>query len=140
MPHMANVQGNVFGGVILSLVDRVAAVAAIRHASGPCVTVAVDRVDFHEPIHVGELVTGKASVNYTGRSSIEVSVEIEAEDIIRGVKRHTNSCLVTLVAVGADGRPRRVSPVLPETHEERQCYEAAKMRYAERKGRLASSA
>lgn len=128
MPHMANVLGNVFGGVILSLVDRVAAVAAIRHAGGPCVTVSVDRVDFREPIHVGELVTATASVNYVGRTSIEVGVHVEAEDIIKGVKRHTNSCLVTFVAIDEEGKPRQVAPVLPETEQERERYEEGRLR------------
>lgn len=128
MPHMANVLGNVFGGVILSLVDRVAAVAAIRHAGGPCVTVSVDLVDFREPIHVGELVTATASVNYVGRTSIEVGVHVEAEDIIKGVKRHTNSCLVTFVAIDEEGKPRQVAPVLPETEQERERYEEGRLR------------
>jgi acyl-CoA hydrolase len=132
MPHMANVLGHVFGGVVLSLVDRVAAVAAIRHAAGPCVTVSVDRVDFREPIHVGELVTATARVNYAGRSSIEVGVEVEAEDIVRGVKRRTNSCLVTLVAIDDAGRPRPVRPALPETDEEKERYVAAQRRYERR--------
>ena len=80
MPQHANILGNVFGGVILSLVDRVAAVAAIRHARKPCVTVSVDKVDFKEPIHVGELVTAFARVNFAGRTSMEVGVKIIAEN------------------------------------------------------------
>lgn len=132
MPNMANSLGNVFGGVILSLVDRVAAVAAIRHARGPCVTVAVDRVDFREPIHVGELVVAQASVNYVGRTSLEVGVRVEAENIVSGVRRHTNSCYLTFVAVDGEGRPRPVAPVVPETDEQRQRYEAAARRRARR--------
>ncbi len=128
MPNMANNLGNVFGGVILSLVDRVAAVAAIRHAMGPCVTVSVDRVDFREPIHVGELVTARASVNFVGRTSLEVGVRVEAENIVTGVRRHTNSCYLTFVAIDADGRPRPVAPVVPETDEERARVAAAKRR------------
>lgn len=130
MPNMANGLGNVFGGVILSLVDRVAAVAAIRHARVPCVTVSVDRVDFREPIHVGELVVAKASVNYVGRTSIEVGVRIEAENLVTGERRHTNSCFVTYVAIDAHGRPRPVAPVVPETEEQRRRYEAAERRRA----------
>ena len=75
MPHHANVLGNVFGGVVLSLVDRAAAVAAIRHAGRHCVTVSVDKVDFKEPIRIGELITAHARVNYTGRTSMEVGVK-----------------------------------------------------------------
>jgi acyl-CoA hydrolase len=132
MPHMANNLGNVFGGVILSLVDRVAAVAAIRHAGGPCVTVSVDQVDFKEPIHVGELVIAHASVNYVGRTSMEVGVSIEAENVPTGTRRHTNSCYVTFVAIDDDERPRPVGPVEPETRDERRRHAAAIARRAMR--------
>jgi len=120
MPHMANNLGHVFGGVILSLVDRVAAVAAIRHARQPCVTVSVDRVDFHEPIHLGELVVARASVNYVGKTSMEVGVRIDTEHLVTGVRRHTNSCYVTFVAIDAEGRPVPVRPLLLETDEDRR--------------------
>ncbi len=133
MPHMANLLGNVFGGVILSLVDRAAAVAAIRHAGGPCVTVSVDQVDFKEPIHVGELVVAKASVNYVGRTSMEVGVKIHAEDVPTGTRRHTNTCYVTFVAIDNQGRPRSVAPVVPETSEEKRRYAAAEARRALRR-------
>ncbi|MDH3290387.1 MAG: acyl-CoA thioesterase [Gemmatimonadota bacterium] len=136
MPHMANVLGNVFGGVILSLVDRVAAVAAIRHAGGPCVTVSVDQVDFKEPIHVGELVVAKASVNYVGRTSMEVGVHIHAEDVPTGKQRHTNTCYVTFVAIDKEGRPRRVASVVPESSEERRRYAEAEARRASRRRHL----
>src|SRR5690349_16520013 len=79
-PHHANIMGNVFGGVILSLVDRVAAVCAIRHSRKQCVTVSVDKVDFREPIHVGELVVAMARVNFAGRTSMEVGVKVMSED------------------------------------------------------------
>lgn len=128
MPNMANSLGNVFGGVILSLVDRVAAVAAIRHAMGPCVTVSVDRVDFREPIHVSELVTARASVNFVGRTSLEVGVRVEAENIVTGLRRHTNSCYLTFVAIDEQGRARPVAPLAPETDEEARRFEAAQRR------------
>src|SRR5438046_6293415 len=105
MPHMANVLGNVHGGVLLGMMDRVAAVSAIRHAQRTCVTVSVDRVHFREPIHVGELVTMFSSVNYAHRTSIEVGIRVEAENLITGVKRHTNSCYFTFVAIDENGRP-----------------------------------
>lgn len=133
MPHMANLLGNVFGGVILSLVDRAAAVAAIRHAGGPCVTVSVDQVDFREPIHVGELVVARASVNYVGRTSMEIGVRIEAEEVATGKRRHTNSCYLTFVAIDRDERPRPVAPVVPESPEEKRRFAAAQARRALRK-------
>lgn len=125
MPQHANVLGHVFGGVILSMMDRTAAVAAIRHARGNCVTVSVDRVDFREPIHVGDLVVMKASVNYAGRTSMEVGVRVEAENMVSGVRRHTNSCYVTFVAIDRNGRPIEVPHVIPETDVERRRFAAA---------------
>ena len=132
MPQHANILGNVFGGVILSLVDRVAAVAAIRHARKPCVTVSVDKVDFKEPIHVGELVTAFARVNFAGRTSMEVGVKMIAEDVLSGEKRHTNSCYVTYVALDDTGVPSEVPPVVPETADEKRRYDRAAKRRATR--------
>ncbi|HEX9581546.1 MAG TPA: acyl-CoA thioesterase [Gemmatimonadales bacterium] len=128
MPHMANVLGHVFGGVLLSLVDRAAAVTAIRHARQPCVTVSVDRVDFLEPIHVGELVTAMASVNFVGRTSMEIGVRIEAENPVTGVRRHTNSCYLTFVAIDGTGRPVPVARLLPETEAEQRRFAAGERR------------
>ena len=133
MPNDANNLGNVFGGVILSLVDHVAGVAAIRHARQPCVTVSMDQVVFKEPIHLGELVTAKASVNFTGHTSMEVGVYVESENVLTGVRRHTNSCYVTYVAVDAMGRPVPVPPIIPESDVEKRRYKAAEAR---RKARL----
>ena len=133
MPNMANNHGNVFGGVILSLVDRVAAVAAIRHARNASVTVSFDRVDFLEPIHLGELVIAKARVNFVGRTSMEVGVRVEAENLVTGARRHTNSCFVTYVAVDAKGLPVEVPPLQLQTDEEKRRHAAAKAR---REGRL----
>jgi uncharacterized protein (TIGR00369 family) len=132
MPQHANNLGNVFGGVILSLVDRVAAVAATRHARRSCVTVSVDRVDFLEPIYLGELVTARAAVVYAGRTSMEVSVEVEAENLVTGRRRRTNRCAVTYVAIDEHGKPAPVPPVLPETEEEWRRYREAEARRAKR--------
>jgi acyl-CoA hydrolase len=128
MPQHANNLGHVFGGVILSLLDRVAAVAAIRHARKNCVTVSVDRVDFREPIQLGDLVILKASVNYVGRTSMEVGVRVEAEDLATGARRHTNSCYLTFVAIDRDHRPIEIPQVVPETEEEKRRYAAAQER------------
>ena len=138
LPHMANVLGNGHGGVLLGMMDRVAAVAAIRHARRTCVTVSVDGVAFRQPIHLGELVTMVASVNYAHRTSIEVGVRVEAENLISGVKRHTNSCYLTFVAIDENGRPVPVPAVLPETEEERDRYAEAEQRRAERIARFKS--
>ena len=132
MPQHANIMGNVFGGVVLALVDRVAAVAAIRHAGKPCVTVSVDKVDFREPIHVGELLTAYARVNFAGRTSMEVGVKIIAENVLTGDKRHTNSCYVTYVALDDKGVPTGVPPIVPETPDEKRRYDRAAKRRATR--------
>ena len=140
MPHMANHVGNVHGGVLLGMMDRVGGVAATRHARRTCVTVSVDRVDFREPIHLGELVTMQAMVNYTHRTSMEVGVRVEAEDLVTGVRRHTNRCYLTFVAIDDAGRPVEVPPVLPETGEEKERYRAAERRRAQRLGRAGGGA
>jgi len=111
MPHQVNNLGHVFGGVVLSMVDRAAAVAAMRHSGHPSVTVSIDRVDFKEPIHAGELVTCEARVNFVGRTSMEVGVRVEAENLLSRVKRLTTTCLLTFVAIDDDHRPCRVPPL-----------------------------
>jgi acyl-CoA hydrolase len=128
MPQHSNNLGHVFGGVVLSMMDKAAAVAAIRHARTTCVTVSVDSVAFREPIHLGELLVMKASVNYVARTSMEIGVRVEAENLMDGVRRHTNSCYLTFVAVDAKGRPVPVAKVTPETEEEFRRYHAAQGR------------
>jgi acyl-CoA hydrolase len=128
MPQHANNLGHVFGGVVLAMMDRAAAVAAIRHARNTCVTASIDRVDFREPIHVGDLVVMRASVNYVGRTSMEVGVRVEAEDLLTGDRRHTNSCYLTFVAVDAAGRPVEVPALRPETADELRRHAAASER------------
>jgi acyl-CoA hydrolase len=111
MPHQVNNLGHVFGGELLSMVDRAAAVAAMRHAGCAVVTVSIDRVDFKQPIYTGELVTCTARVNFVGRTSMEVGVRVEAENLLSGVKRHTNTCLLTFVAIDENHRPCPVRPL-----------------------------
>jgi len=125
MPQHSNSLNNVFGGVILAMMDTAAAVSAIRHARMTCVTVSVDRVDFRQPIYLGELVIMKCSVNFVGRTSMEVGVRVEAEHLLTGVRRHTNSCYLTYVAVDAGGRPVEVPRLVVEDPEEIRRYEAA---------------
>jgi acyl-CoA hydrolase len=128
MPEHANNMGHVFGGVILSMMDKCAAIAAFRHSRASVVTASIDRVDFREPIHLGDLVVMKASVNYVGRSSMEVGVRVEAEELLTGHRRHTNSCYLTFVAVDRNGRPIDVPELTPETEDEQRRYAAAKER------------
>lgn len=128
MPHHANNLGHVFGGVMLSMMDKTAAVAAFRHCRVNVVTASIDRVDFREPIHVGDLVVMKASVNFVGRTSMEVGVRVEAEDLLTGRRRHTNSCYLTFVAVDRNGRPIAVMSVTPETPDQVRRFQAAQQR------------
>jgi acyl-CoA hydrolase len=128
MPQHANLLGNVFGGVVLSMMDTCAAIAAFRHSRMNVVTASIDRVDFREPVHLGDLVVMKASVNYVGRTSMEVGVRVEAEQLLTGRRRHTNSCYLTYVAVDANGRPTEVPSLEPETPEEHRRYAAAQER------------
>lgn len=128
MPTDANILGHVFGGSVLAMMDKVAAVAAFRHARSACVTVSIDRVDFKEPIHVGDLLVMKASVNYAGRTSMEVGVRVEAEELVTGRRRHTNSCYLSFVAIDRNGRPIEIADLVPESEDELRRYEAAKER------------
>ena len=122
LPQYANFAGTVYGGAIIYIADGVAYVCAARHAGPNCVTVSVDRVDFHEPIRIGELVTFLASVNFVGRSSMEIWIKIFSEDLKTGKKRHTNSCYFTMVCLSDKGRPIEVPRLIPETEDEKRRY------------------
>ena len=128
MPEHSNNMGHVFGGVILGMMDKCAAISAFRHSRAGVVTASIDRVDFREPIHLGDLVVMKSSVNFVGRSSMEVGVRVEAEDLLTGVRRHTNSCYLTFVAVDRNGRPIEVPEIQPETADEKRRNAAAQER------------
>ena len=129
MPHQVNNVGHVFGGELLSMVDRAAAVAAMRHARCPTVTVSIDRVDFREPIYTGELVTCTARVNFVGRTSMEIGVRVEAENLLKGTTRHTNTCFLTFVAIDSKHRPCRVPPLdLSDPEDERRFREGKRRR------------
>jgi acyl-CoA hydrolase len=127
-PDMANFSGNVHGGAILRLLDQVAYSCASRYSACYVVTLSVDQVMFLQPIHVGELVTFLASVNYTGSSSMEIGIKVVAEDIRSQVVRHVNSCFFTMVAVDDERKPVPVPPLQPGTPEEKHRCEAAKLR------------
>jgi acyl-CoA hydrolase len=127
-PNMANFSGKVHGGELLSYLDKVAYACASRYAGRYVVTLSVDRVIFRQAINVGELVTFLASVNYTGTTSMEVGIKVVTEDIRTKIVRHTNSCYFTMVALDDEGKPIPVEPLIPETQEEKQRFEAAKLR------------
>ncbi len=126
-PDMANFSGNVHGGDLLKLLDQVAYACASRYSGHYCVTLSVDKVTFKEPIHVGELVTFLASINLVGRTSMEVGIRVEAQNILERTVRHTNSCYFTMVAMN-EGQPVPVPP-LPLLNETQRCrLEAAQQR------------
>ncbi|UYP30445.1 acyl-CoA thioesterase [Pseudomonas sp. Z8(2022)] len=114
-PDMANFSGNVHGGTLLKYLDEVAYACASRYAGCYVVTLSVDQVMFREPVHVGELVTFLASVNHTGRTSMEIGIKVITENIRERSVRHTNSCFFTMVAVDGQGRPAPVPPLQPDT-------------------------
>ena len=118
-PDMANFSGNVHGGTILKMLDQVAYACASRYAGTYVVTMSVDQVTFRQPVHVGELLTFLASVNYTGTSSMEIGIKVIAENIRTQVVRHANSCFFTMVAVSDDGKPTAV-PALTLRHRRRK--------------------
>ena len=121
----ANNAGYVHGGTVMKLCDEAAGICAIKHSRRRVVTAAMDRMTFLEPVHVGELLTFKASVNAVWRTSMEVGVRVEAEEPITGEKRHTNTAYLTMVALDDDGRPVEVPPLVCETeNEERREREA----------------
>ena len=126
-PERANFFGNVHGGHVLSQVDNIAYVCAARYSRLACVTAAFDRVDFHEPIHVGELVTYTARISHVGRTSMEVEIAVHAEDITTGTVRHTNSCHVTMVAL-KDGKPAPVPRLECRTREDKVRFIQGRMR------------
>jgi acyl-CoA hydrolase len=121
----ANLAGNVHGGVIMYLCDEVAGIAAVRHCGTRVVTVAMDRMTFINPVYVGHLVTVRATVNAAWRSSMEVGVRVEAENIRSGEVTHTSTAYLTMVALDEEGRPTQVPPIEPQApDEERRAREA----------------
>ncbi|HTH57122.1 MAG TPA: acyl-CoA thioesterase [Cyclobacteriaceae bacterium] len=118
IPSYANFGGKIHGGILLSLMDKVAYATASKHAGNYCVTVSVDKVEFLQPVEVGELVSLKASVNYVGRTSLIVGIRVEAQDVKTGVIKHTNSCFFTMVAKNDNNKPTEVPPLILENQED----------------------
>jgi acyl-CoA hydrolase len=130
MPHQANglKAPSVFGGVIMSMVDRCAALSAMRHSGGQCTTLSIDRILFKEPIRVGELVEVRSRVVFVGRTSLAVLADVYAEEIATGTRRHTNECWLTFVHLDEEGKPAAVPPLRLETQEDRLMHELAMRR------------
>ncbi|OGF55653.1 MAG: hypothetical protein A2Z21_01480 [Candidatus Fraserbacteria bacterium RBG_16_55_9] len=127
-PGDANPLGMAFGGTVVAWMDMAGAVSAVRHARRPVVTASIDNLSFISPIHMGEFVVIRASVNYTHRTSMEVGVWIESENPLTGERKPTTHGYLTFVALDERGQPAPVPPVVPETIEEKQRHKEAKRR------------
>jgi len=127
-PQDANPAGNVHGGVIMKMIDTAAGVAAIRHARSNAVTASVDRLDFYHPVFVGNLLTLRASVNFVGKTSMEVGVRVESENLRTGERLHTSTAYLTYVALDDQGRPLRLPPLILETETQKRRHQEAQTR------------
>jgi acyl-CoA hydrolase len=125
LPNDANGLGNMLGGKVMHLVDLAAAMAGLRHAHQPIVTASVDSLHFLHPVHIGELIILRSSVNRVFRSSMEIGVKVMTEKLLTGERLHTCSAYLTFVAVDREGRAIAVAPVIPETEDEIRRYRQA---------------
>lgn len=127
LPTNANPFGHIHGGDIMKYIDDAAGVVAMKHARTTVVTASIDRLDFHKPVHIGNLLILKASLNSTGRTSMEIGVRVEAEDLLKGKLTHIASAYLTFVALDDNNRPTPVPPYNPDTphaiRRKRQAYE-----------------
>lgn len=128
MPADANNHGTAFGGFVMALIDKAAGVCARRHSRAACVTASIDRIDFTEPIQLGELVVTRARIGYVGRTSMNIYVTVDAEDLSTGLRRRTNVCHLTFVALDEEGRPMPVPPLALETDEDHRIAAECKSR------------
>lgn len=133
MPSQANPFGTAFGGAIVAWIDMVAGMAAQRHCGTEAVTASMDSLDFHAPIRVGEIVLLRAMVNYAGRTSMEVGVQVIRENPTTGEQTVTTTAHLTFVALDANKRPCPVPPLIPETDAEKRRYRNAEIRVQMRK-------
>ncbi len=131
-PSQANTMGNVHGGHIMKICDEAGGMAAIKHARRPAVTVKVDSMAFHSPVHIGNLLTVTAAVTWVGRTSMETRVVVTAEDVLSGEVTHTNTAYFVYVALDENGRPAPVPPLICETEEDKARFERAAARQAYR--------
>lgn len=128
LPSDANPYGSIHGGIIMKHIDTAAGIVAIRHVRGNAVTASIDRLDFHYPAFVGDLLMLKASINMVGRTSMEVGVRVDAENLLTGEIRHTASAYLTFVALDKKGRPTPVRPYVPKTEHEIHRHNEAQIR------------
>lgn len=127
IPAYANFGGKIHGGILLSMMDKVAYACASKHAGNYCVTVSVDNVDFLQPVEVGEMVSMFASINYVGKTSMVVGIKVIAENFKAGTVKHTNTSYFTMVAKNDEGQPTLVPALILESKEElKRCLEAIK--------------
>ena len=131
MPEHANPANNVHGGTIMKQIDEAAAIVAVRHARKIVVTVSVDKIDFIKPVYVGNLVVAKASMNFVAKSSMEIGVRIEAENLITGKRIHAASAYLTIVAL-QNRKPIEVPRLICETDEEKRRFEEGRLRREKR--------
>ena len=117
LPTNANPFGHIHGGDIMKYIDDAAVVVAMKHARSTVVTASIDRLDFHKPVHIGNLLILKASLNATGRTSMEIGVRVEAEDLMTGIVTHIASAYLTFVALDENNKPTPVEPYTPDTPE-----------------------
>ncbi len=140
LPNDANGLGNVLGGKVMHLVDLAGAMSAIRHARRPVVTLSVDRLQFLHPVHIGELIVPRSSVNRVFRTSMEVGVKVTTENLLTGEKRHTCSAYLTFVALDERRQPTPIAPAVPESEDEKRRHaeagERRKYRLATRKAQV----
>jgi acyl-CoA hydrolase len=136
IPQDANPAGNVHGGVVVKIIDEAAGVVAARHSRCNVVTASIDRMDFHQPVFVGDLLFFRATLNFAGRTSMEIGVRVEAENLMTGEVRHVASAYLTYVAIDRSGRPNEIPPLVLESEDERRLSREARarreMRLAER--------
>ncbi len=131
-PEMSNFGGNMHGGELLKLLDQVAYTCAMRYSGSYVVTLSVDNVMFKQPVRIGELIHLNAAINYTGRTSMEVGIQVIAEDLQKQIVRHTNSCYFTMVAIDDRGKPVTIDTLVPDTDDDKRRWSDALARREQR--------
>jgi acyl-CoA hydrolase len=134
LPADTNSYGNIFGGALVALIDKLASISAFRHARRNVVTASIDRLDFHEPIRLGDILTLRSWINFVGRTSMEVEVDVTTEDRLTGVSHRACSAFLTFVAIDDHGHPTQVPGLRLDDEDERARFEAGRRRAEARRG------